>query len=129
MERCTRTRTRTRKLFIWQVQVQSYNKSGNKHNIIELYKYSQETEAEVQECRYRQSHLVGHAVSWVSRTEYADKRLRIYLPTFVNDTPTDILAMITTHCLQDFTKNVKHYLIEQYAIVCSIPDCYICQRT
>ena len=65
----------------------------------------------------------------MTRTEYADKRLRIYLPTLVNDTPTDILAMITTHCLQDFTKNVKHYLIEQYAIVCSIPDCYICQRT
>ena len=65
----------------------------------------------------------------MTRTEYADKRLRIYLPTLVNDTPTDILAMITTHCLQDFTKNVKHYLFEHYAIVCSIPDCYICQRT
>ena len=65
----------------------------------------------------------------MTRTEYADKRLRIYLPTLVNDTPTNILAMITTHCLQDFTKNVKHYLIEQYEIVCSIPDCYICQRT
>ena len=31
----------------------------------------------------------------MTRTEYADKRLRIYLPTLVNDTPTDILAMIT----------------------------------
>ena len=59
------TRTRTRKLFIWQVQVQSYNKSGKKHNIIELYKYSQDTEAKVQEYRYRQSQLVGHAVSWL----------------------------------------------------------------
>ena len=58
-------RTRTRKLFIWQVQIQSYNKSGKKHNIIEIYKYSQETEAKVQEYRYRQSHLLGHAVSWV----------------------------------------------------------------
>ena len=61
----TDSRTRTRKLFIWQVQVQSYNKSGKKHNIIEIYKYSQETEAKVQEYRYRQSHLLGHAVSWV----------------------------------------------------------------
>ena len=40
-------------------------KSGKKHNIIELYKYSQETEAKVQEYRYHQSHLLGHAVSWV----------------------------------------------------------------
>ena len=59
-----RTRTRTRKLFIWQIQVQSYNKSGKKHNIIDLYKYSQETQAKVQEYRFRQSHLVGHAVSF-----------------------------------------------------------------
>ena len=57
--------TRTRKLFIWQVQVQSCNKSGKKRNIIELYKYSQETEAKVQDHRYRQSHLVGNVVSWV----------------------------------------------------------------
>ena len=42
---------RTRKLFIWQVQVQSYDKSGRKHNIIELYKYGQETEVGM---------LVGH---------------------------------------------------------------------
>ena len=55
----SRTQTQTRKLFIWQVQVQSYNKSGKKHNVIELYKYSQETEAKVQEYRYRQSHLLG----------------------------------------------------------------------
>ena len=52
----------------------------------------------------------------MTRTEYADKRLRIYLPTLVNDTPTDILAMITTHCLQDFTKNVKHYLSKETGI-------------
>ena len=32
---------------------------------IEIYKYSQETEAKVQEYRYYQSHQVGHAVSWV----------------------------------------------------------------
>ena len=59
------TRTRTRKLFIWQVQVQSYNKSDKKHNILELYKYRQETEAKVHEYRYRQSDLVGQAVSCV----------------------------------------------------------------
>ena len=61
--------------------------------------------------------------------EYADKRLRIYLPTLTNDTPTYIWTMSTAHCHQDSTNNVKQYLIEQYAIVCPIPDCYICQRT
>ena len=55
----------SQKLFIWQVQVQSYNKSDKKRNILELYKYRQETEAKVQEYRYRQSDLVGQAVSCV----------------------------------------------------------------
>ena len=36
---------------------------------MELYKYSKETEAKVQEYHYRQSHLVGHAVSWVDHSE------------------------------------------------------------
>ena len=38
----------------------------------------------------------------MTKTGYPDKRLRIYLHTLVNDTPPDILAMITTHWLQDF---------------------------
>ena len=32
---------------------------------MKLYKYSQEIKAKVQEYRYHQSHLVGHAASWV----------------------------------------------------------------
>ena len=65
----------SRKLFIWQVQVQSY-KSGKKHNIIESYKYSQETEAKVQEYRYRQSHLstatakATCSVIWIEPIQY-----------------------------------------------------------
>ena len=64
-----------------------------------------------------------------TRTEYADKRLRIYLPTLINDMPTELLATITTHSLQDLTKIAKQFLIEKYTLVCSIPGCYICVRT
>ena len=31
--------------------------------------------------------------------------------------------------LQDFTKNVKQYLIEQYIAVCAIPNCFTCRST
>ena len=62
-------------------------------------------------------------------TEYADKRLRIYLTTLINDMPTELLATIATHSLQDLRKIAKQFLIEQYTIVCSIPGCYICSRT
>ena len=40
-------------------------------------------------------------------TEYADKRFRIYLPTLINDMPTELLATIATHSLQVFTKIAK----------------------
>ena len=49
-----------------------------------------------------------------TRTEYADKRLRIYLPTLINDMLTDLLATIANHSLQDFTKIAKQFLIEQF---------------
>ena len=64
-----------------------------------------------------------------TRTEYAEKQLRIYIPTPINDTPTELLATIATHSLQDFTKIAKRFLIEQYTIVCTIPGCYTRART
>ena len=64
-----------------------------------------------------------------TRTEYAGKRLRIYLPILINDIPTELLAAIATHSLQDFTKIAKKFLMDQYTLVCSIPGCYICART
>ena len=64
-----------------------------------------------------------------TRTEYAGIRLRIYLPTLINDIPSELLATIATRSLQDFTKIAKQFLIEQYTVVCSIPGCYICART
>ena len=46
-----------------------------------------------------------------TRTEYADKRLRIYLPTLINDMSTELLATIATHSLQDFTKMLNNFLL------------------
>ena len=40
-----------------------------------------------------------------ARTEYVDKG--IYMPTLINNAPTDTFAMITTHCRRSFTKNVS----------------------
>ena len=46
-----------------------------------------------------------------TRTEYADKRLRICLPTLVNYMSTEFLATIVTHSVHDFTKIPKHFLL------------------
>ena len=98
------------------------------HNALPPYFYS----FNIREQGYRHIYDTrnsGHLRVEMTRTEYADKRLRIYLPKLVNDTPTDIWRWSPPPLSSGFHKNVKHYLIEQYTIVCSIPDCYICQRT
>ena len=64
-----------------------------------------------------------------TRTEFADKRLHIYLSTVINDMPTELLATIATPTLHDFSKIAKQFLIEQYTLVCSILGCHICART
>ena len=59
-----------------------------------------------------------------TRTEYADKRLRIYLPTLINDMPTELLATIATHSLLGFTKIAKqflnntHWYAQSMAVIC-----------
>ena len=63
-----------------------------------------------------------------TRTRYADKRVRIYLPTVLNSTPTALLEKIATHSLQGFALNLKKYFIHQYSDICSIPNCYICRH-
>ena len=63
-----------------------------------------------------------------TRTRYADKRVRIYLPTVLNLTPTPLLEKIATHSLQGFALNLKKYFIHQYSDICSIPNCYICRH-
>ena len=63
-----------------------------------------------------------------TRTRYADKRVRIYLPTLENSTPTVLLEKIATHSLQGFALNLKKYFILQYSDICSIPNCYICRH-
>ena len=45
-------------------------------------------------------------IDW-TRTQCADKRVRIYLPTVLNSTPTALLEKIATHSLQGFALNLK----------------------
>ena len=66
-------------------------------------------------------------IDW-TRTRYADKRVRIYLPTLINSTPTALQEKIATHSLQGFALNLKKYFIHQYSEICSIPNCYICRH-
>ena len=63
-----------------------------------------------------------------TRTLYADKRVRIYLPNLVNSIPIPLLQTIATHSLQGFSSNIPYYFIHEYSDICSIANCYICRR-
>ena len=63
-----------------------------------------------------------------TRTLYADKRVRIYLPNLVNSIPIPLLQKIATHSLQGFSSNITKYFIHEYSDICSIANCYICRR-
>ena len=63
-----------------------------------------------------------------TRTLYADKRVRIYLPKMVNSIPIPLLQKIATHSLQGFSTHISKYFIYKYSDICSIANCYICRR-
>ena len=64
-----------------------------------------------------------------TRTLYADKSVRMYLPKMVNSIPIPLLQKnIATHSLQGFSANVTKYFIHEYSDIRSIANCYICRR-
>ena len=50
-----------------------------------------------------------------TRTLYADKRVRIYLPNMVNSIPIPLLQKIVTLSLQGFSSNITKYFIHEYS--------------
>ena len=61
--------------------------------------------------------------------EFCDNRIRIFLPKVINSTPTNLLQKIGTHSLQGFSSNIKRHILDEYTEICSVANCYICQRT
>ena len=61
------------------------------------------------------------------RTFFAEKRLRVYLPKLVNETPVLLLEKIATHSIQGFSSNIKRFYLHAYESECSIPHCYVCR--
>ena len=61
-----------------------------------------------------------------TRTVFAGKRLKMYLPQLVNKTPISLLGKIATHSIQGFSFNIKRSYLQSYVNECSSPDCYVC---
>ena len=61
-----------------------------------------------------------------TRTLYADKRLKLYLPRLLNKTSSSILDNIATHSLAGFSSYIKIRINQTYEEQCSVPNCYVC---
>ena len=63
-----------------------------------------------------------------TKTLYADKIVRMYLPNMVNSIPIPLLQKIATHGHRGFSANITEYFIHEYSEICSTASCYICRR-
>ena len=62
-----------------------------------------------------------------TRTVFAEKCIRYYIPQLLIKSPVCITEKINTHSRQGFAHYVKMHFINSYSNNCNIPGCYICQ--
>ena len=91
-----------------------------------LYSFNITTQGENHSYNTRQSDQIR---TNRTRTHFADNRLKIHLPPLINSVPTTYQQKIATHSIHGFSSSIKRYYIGNYSNTCSIPNCYICQRT
>ena len=89
-----------------------------------FYSFNIVTQGSIHEHMTRQRDLIR---TERPRTVFAEKRLRVYLPKLVNETPVLLLDKITTRSIQGFSSNIKRFYLHAYESECSIPHCYVCR--
>ena len=61
-------------------------------------------------------------------TTSAEISIRYVVPRLIVQTPRCITDKIHTHSLNGFSIYIKNIIYAKYSEICSIPDCYICNR-
>ena len=56
------------------------------------------------------------------------KCVRHYIPSLLNDAPSNITDKIYTHSYYGFSNYVKSTILSQYSEMCTITNCYICNN-
>ena len=60
--------------------------------------------------------------------EFARKCIRYLLVHSINNTPKQITEKTDTHSYIGYTLYIKNYIMDKYSPVCTIRNCYICQK-
>ena len=56
------------------------------------------------------------------------KNLRHFIPTLINETPRNILQIISSYSLDSVKKHIKAMYLDQYETQCTKVQCYVCSR-
>ena len=56
----------------------------------------------------------------------AEKCIRYYIPTLLNNMPSCISDKIHTHSYSGFSRYIKSFLLSQYSETCTIINCFVC---
>ena len=60
--------------------------------------------------------------------EFAKRSIRYVIPNLINASPSEIIDKIQTHCPSGFAFYIKRFFITNYENLCSVSNCYVCQR-
>ena len=63
----------------------------------------------------------------IMNTTASSKRLRCWIPRFMNSFPALITEKVFSHSLKGFTNYFKIHKINDYSSTCSKANCYICR--
>ena len=97
-------------------------KSGNlPHYIMHMFS----TEPNVHRYNTRSNTILDHPVTNLFGSE---KCMRYDLPQLVEETDSNILEKVDSHCSTGFSIHLRKICVQSYKSACNQPNCYTCQN-
>ena len=97
-------------------------KSGNlPHYVMHMFS----TESNVHRYNTRSNAILNHPVTNLFGSE---KCVRYHLPRLVEETDSDILEKVDSHCYTGFSIYLRKICVQSYKSECNQPNCYTCQN-
>ena len=97
-------------------------KSGNPPPYV-MHMFS--TEAYVHRYNTRSNAILNHPVTNLFGSE---KCVRYHLPRLVEETDSNILEKVDSHCYTGFSIYLRKICVQSYKSECNQPNCYTCQN-
>ena len=97
-------------------------KSGNlPHYVMHMFS----TKSNVHRYNTRSNAILNHPVTNLFGSE---KCVRYHLPRLVEETDSDILEKVDSHCYTGFSIYIRKICVQSYKSECNQPNCYTCQN-